>query len=272
MLVAQVVSRNPRCVIEGPAPYMGGAHATVHTLRIADFCPGDLVTDISKGMRVMIDARTHVVALSQQIDMLAAAPVHPRLAAARDQLVGDCAEHRAYARLGALLDHVLHHAASDGSELELLKEASKMWTEGLGLYTEVGRIRSEIESALVDPSNPGSASRFCDATLSFRQLMDHAKDTFTEMDSLGKRLRKMSHIPRHPRQEDEPLSEWGWGTSSSPAEPMRSPAPRSARRARRRPGPWPSESSPAMRRTPTDRRISHRLSADLAVPTGSGTA
>ncbi|MGW6203578.1 hypothetical protein ACWF9B_08020 [Streptomyces sp. NPDC055089] len=159
----------------------------------------------------MIDARTHVVALSQQIDMLAAAPVHPRHEAARDQLVGDCAEHRAYARLGALLDHVLHHAASDGSELELLREASRMWTEGLGLYTEVGRIRSEIESALVDPSNPGSASRFCDATLSFRQLMDHAKDTFTEMDGLGKRLRKMSHIPRHPRQEDEPLSEWGWG-------------------------------------------------------------
>ncbi|MFG3135993.1 hypothetical protein ACGFZA_07200 [Streptomyces sp. NPDC048211] len=159
----------------------------------------------------MIDARTHVVALSDQIDALAAAPVHPRLGAARDQLVAECADHRAYARLGALLDHVLYQAESDGAEIELLAEASEMWTEGVDLYNEIGRIRTEIESALVDPSAPGSASRFCDATLSFRQLMNHAKSTFTEMDSLGKRLRKMSHIPRHPRQQDEPVSQWGWG-------------------------------------------------------------
>ncbi|WP_405401127.1 hypothetical protein [Streptomyces sp. NBC_01104] len=159
----------------------------------------------------MIDARTHVVALSQQLDALATAPVDPALDAARNQLVDDCADHPAHARIGALLDHVLAHAASDGTEAGLLEEAAKMWTDGLALYAEIGRIRGEIETALSDPSSPGAASRFCEATLSLRRATSDAKDTFLRMDGLGKRLRTMAHIPRHPRQQNEPVSQWGWG-------------------------------------------------------------
>ncbi|WP_435283214.1 hypothetical protein [Streptomyces koelreuteriae] len=159
----------------------------------------------------MIDARTHIAALSRQIDMLAATPVHPHLGAVRNKVIADCVSNRAHARLGALLDHLLSHAASDGTEIDLLAEAAKMWTEGVDLYTEVGSIRSEIESALVDPSSPGAAVRFCDATLRFRHLMSNAKEQLLEIDRLGKKLRSMPHIPRHPRQQDEPLNQWGWG-------------------------------------------------------------
>ncbi|SOD88018.1 hypothetical protein [Streptomyces sp. Ag109_G2-15] len=160
----------------------------------------------------MIDVRTHVAALGDHKDNVSVAVLDdPTLVEFRDQLLNDIDNNRGSAVLGSLIDHLFHHAQSDGRELELLAEAAALWAEGVDVYTTLGRIRRDIESALVDPAAPESAAKFCKATLSIRQLQGKVEGKQLDIESLGKRLAEMDHIPEHPRQLDAPLSEWGWG-------------------------------------------------------------
>lgn len=79
----------------------------------------------------MIDYFAHIASLQRAKEGLAAiAPTDTTVKAASDALAQDVASEMAAATLGALVDHVVSHAASDGSELQLLSDMAALWTQG----------------------------------------------------------------------------------------------------------------------------------------------
>jgi hypothetical protein len=115
--------------------------------------------------------------------------------------------------LGALLDHLLRHAAFDGHEWELLEQAATLWKESVALYTTLGESGADIEAALAAPADPVSAGRFNHATEAIRLagLGLHTSDKLGELETLRRDVMKLAHIPAPPRQENLGLPDWGWG-------------------------------------------------------------
>jgi hypothetical protein len=162
----------------------------------------------------MVDYRTHLVALAGFESRLAAATfAEPSVAVDRDQQLDDVRRGPGVAVLGALLDHLLRHAASDGHELKLLQRAATLWKEGVALYTTLGESRADIEAALTAPADPVSVGRFNHATEAIRLagLGLHTSDKLGELETLRRDVMKLAHIPAHPRQENLGLPDWGWG-------------------------------------------------------------
>lgn len=160
----------------------------------------------------MIDYRTHLASLSLQLADLAARPIaDPVSAAQRDHQVDAVRNAMGPAQLGALVDHLFQHAASDGSELALLERAATLWEEGLQLNAAIGQIRGEVETALADPADPGAAAAFCAATKTLRALAEELQHKHLEIAELTNDVRAMKHMPEHPRAADLEIGQWRWG-------------------------------------------------------------
>jgi hypothetical protein len=160
----------------------------------------------------MIDYRSHIVALNRlKFDLGKALFSNPAVAADRDKQLAEVSQEPGMAALGSLIDHLLRHAASDGQELALLERAAGLWKEGVDLYASLGNSRSNIESALLDPTNPDSAGHFNNAIENIRLLGLKASGKLDAIDALRQDVMKLSHIPEHPRQANLQLSDWGWG-------------------------------------------------------------
>jgi hypothetical protein len=160
----------------------------------------------------MIDYHAHTLGLEQFQQALAAAPfTDPGLVAARNQSTIDVALAGDYALLGTFLDHLLGHAASDGTELSLLRRAADLWSRGVGLSNEIGTIRAALEAALEAPSDPTSPARFNTAALDAQRLAQRLYAIQAEVISLRDDVMPLKHVAAHPRQLDTPPASWDWG-------------------------------------------------------------
>ncbi|QNA90317.1 hypothetical protein G4G28_20695 [Massilia sp. Dwa41.01b] len=169
----------------------------------------------------MIDYRAHLTALAACEKTLGTLPLSdPGLAAKRDEQLDQLKGERASAVLGALADHLLAHAASDGSELSLLTRAADLWRQGLDLYAVVGASRADIESALLDPAAPGAADKFNDGVAQFRQQAPIVQQAGEAIEALRADVMRLAHIPEHPRQADRDIPSGDGATSSWRGAPM----------------------------------------------------
>jgi hypothetical protein len=160
----------------------------------------------------MIDIRAHELGLAQLRAAFGATSFgDPGLAGARDDLLADVAQAEGQASLGAVLDHVLTQAVSDGAELALLERAADLWRRGVGLYDVVGGIRADLERALSDPGDPASVPRFNTIAGRLHGLATALHALQGEAEDLRQDVAKLDHLPPHPRQQDEPVEQWDWG-------------------------------------------------------------
>ncbi|MFD3427676.1 hypothetical protein [Nocardia fluminea] len=159
----------------------------------------------------MLDYRANIAALDVFRQTLASANVtDPHVATIRDEQIGDVDSAPHMALLGALVDQLIWHAASDGAELLLLERAAELWKQGLALYKKMGEFRSGIEGALGDPTNPNSVQQFNDANKKLQEFQAGLGGKEVEVAVLRDDIFDAAHPHSHPRQEDEPLEQWGW--------------------------------------------------------------
>jgi hypothetical protein len=128
-----------------------------------------------------------------------------------DEILAGVAAEDGAAALGAVLDHVIAHAGSDGSELALLERAADLWQRGSAVYTALANLRTSLERAVTDPAAPGAVDNFNSAVAASIQVRDQAKVLAAEVTGLKQDAEKLEHLPIHPRQVDKPLTSWGWG-------------------------------------------------------------
>lgn len=160
----------------------------------------------------MIDYRAHLAALTALEDSLASQALpEPGLAARRDEDLAAVTAHPGAAALGALVDHLVAHAASDGWEIDLLGRAATLWGQGVDLYHAIGTCRHDIETALAAPDDPQSPATFNATVERFRQLALTVGTLWADADALRGDVVGLRHVPEHPRQQDLSLERWGWG-------------------------------------------------------------
>ncbi|WP_440637894.1 hypothetical protein ACSHT2_28005 [Bradyrhizobium sp. PUT101] len=159
----------------------------------------------------MLDYRTHIVGLDRFREGLANAPLPPDLGAERDQILIDVALAPEHAQLGSLLDQMIAHAVSDGSEIALLERAAALWRQGVQLYDTLGTIRTKLETALGDPTAPGAADTFNAAAMESQGFAARLCDIEGTMNALRNDIDPMKHLPPHPRQLDIKADDWDWG-------------------------------------------------------------
>lgn len=159
----------------------------------------------------MVDARVHEAALSELRAALAATSFGDQaLDDARDALLADVGQAEDAARLGALLDHLVAHAVSDGSELDLLERAAALWQQGTGLYDTLADLRADLEAALSDPGDPDAAQRFSTVAGRLHGLAVQLHALQDQAGTLRQDAARLDHLPAHPRQQDEPVQQWDW--------------------------------------------------------------
>lgn len=160
----------------------------------------------------MIDYRAHALAFARVRDAIETTSFgDPDLDAARDQTVADVAGAPGDALLGAFIDHLVAHAASDGTELAVLERAGDLWADGVSLYDALGTVRSELEAALETPADPDSAARFNSAAMEAQRFAQRLHGLQARIFLLRDEIDTLPHLPPHPRQEDKPADSWDWG-------------------------------------------------------------
>jgi hypothetical protein len=160
----------------------------------------------------LIDYRAHAIALEKVREALASTSFgDPELDAAQAQTLADLAGGEDFALLGAFLDHLMSHAASDGTELALLGRAAELWEDGVALYEVLGSVRAELESVLETPGDPEAAKRFNAAAMEAQRLAQRLHGLQARIFALRDEIEPLSHLPSHPRQEDEAADSWDWG-------------------------------------------------------------
>jgi hypothetical protein len=162
----------------------------------------------------MIDYRAHMIALDGfKTELETKVASEPAIVKLRPQQLDDLLQYPGMAALGALSDHLMRHAASDGEELALLERAAGLWAEGVAIYAALGACRAEIETALQAPTDPGSPELFNNAVDNLRVLGLNLSTSgkLDELDDLRRQMMKLHHIAEHPRQRDLPVRNWGWG-------------------------------------------------------------
>ena len=117
----------------------------------------------------------------------------------------------AAALLGTFVHEVIAHATDDGWELDLLERASSTWRRGRNLADRLAAIRAALEASLEDPSSPGAAQAFNQATVHLQELANDAIAVRGDVDAIRADALTMQHLPPHPRQGDRDIRQWGWG-------------------------------------------------------------
>lgn len=118
------------------------------------------------------------------------------------------------ALLGAFVQHLIGHAASNGVETALLQQAAELWTRGVDQCTELGRIRAALEGAIENPGEPGAAEQFNAAAVDAQNFANTVNSMRTEVDALRGKVLEFSHLPPHPRQLDRRTDTWDWANLS----------------------------------------------------------
>jgi len=102
------------------------------------------------------------------------------------------------------------HATSDGVEISLLQRASNLWQRGVGMCDALAEIRKDLETALDKPADPASPALFNNAAMKAQQWAASINNIEAEVVSLQNDVNPMPHLPPHPRQADQPSSQWDW--------------------------------------------------------------
>lgn len=162
----------------------------------------------------MIDYRAHLTVLAScNAALEARVMTQPALTMLQVRQLSDVRQHGGMAALGALLDQLVRHAASDGRELDLLERAGALWSEGVALYAALGGCRNAIETALQAPLDPASPELFNNAANDLRLLGLNVSQSgkLDRIEALRRDVMQLAHLPEHPRQRDLPLPQWNWG-------------------------------------------------------------
>jgi hypothetical protein len=160
----------------------------------------------------MLDYHGDAIALAEFLDALAAAPfADPILADAQQEAIQASTSDPGAALLGALYGQLLVHAASDGVELDLLDQAAGLWAKGLTLCQQLAGIRADLEHAMENPTDPGSADSFNSAAARAQTIGYAINALRPDIDALRAAALAFPHLPPHPRQDDKPIEQWDWG-------------------------------------------------------------
>jgi hypothetical protein len=159
----------------------------------------------------VIDYRASLAALHAFRDVLASASFSdPSLIGRRDAQILEFDNGRWFAVLGALTPHLLWHAASDGTELNLAERAATLWRAGLELYKLIGKHRADLEGALADPTNPDAGLKFNRAMQTRDVIAAAMAGKEAQIAILRDDIYNAGFPGPHPRQEDEALKHWTW--------------------------------------------------------------
>lgn len=160
----------------------------------------------------MIDYFGHLAVLDELHAQLALATYsHPDQHKAQARTLAALAQDGDLARLGALTDHLLAHAAGDGAELAMLETAAALWRDGLAIYSDVSSARSALESSLTDPGAPGAVAKFQQANALLGGLEQRTTEVINAAMALPALFSPPRYLARHPRQEDRKTPDWNWG-------------------------------------------------------------
>lgn len=159
----------------------------------------------------MIDYYAHSITFDETRKALAASLLtDPALIASRNQLGADLAAASNHAMLGAMVDQLFTHAVSDGTELGLLNRAADLWNNGVDLYNTLASVRTRLESALANPSDPASPAAFNSAAVDAQNFAQSAHVLQTQVISLRDDTLPLAYLAAHPRQSDQPSPAWDW--------------------------------------------------------------
>ncbi len=159
----------------------------------------------------MLDYHGNHVGLHEFVDVLgAAAFADPALTSAQQDALQAVSDEPGCALVGGFLHHLLSHATSDGSEIELLTQAAELWKTGVQLCNQLGTIRSELEAAMAEPGSPGAADRFNTAAVRAQELANEVIGLRAGVDAVRSKALDFRHLPAHPRQSDVATDAWDW--------------------------------------------------------------
>jgi hypothetical protein len=112
--------------------------------------------------------------------------------------------------VGAMVDLIIDHAASDGVELQLLGQAADLWTQGLALYDQLTMIRQNLDAAVLNPTSPDATQLASAAVAAMNGFKSAALTLSTEAQALHAAIDPLPYLTAHPRQSDIPSKKWGW--------------------------------------------------------------
>ncbi|MFD9124830.1 hypothetical protein [Kitasatospora sp. NPDC059571] len=160
----------------------------------------------------MLDYHGDCVALGEFASVLGAASFpDPAVTAAQQEALAAVGQEPGAALLGAFVQQVLCQASADGWELGLLRRAADLWNRGRDLCEQLGTVRADLEGALENPADPGSANRFNTAAVGAQEFANSVIGIRTDVDTLRADALTFEHLPPHPRQDDLGTADWDWG-------------------------------------------------------------
>jgi len=160
----------------------------------------------------MIDYFGHLAVLDELHALLQLGTYsHPDENKAQARTLAALAQDGDLARLGTLIDHLLAHASSDGSELAMLETAAGLWRDGLAIYNDISAARAALQSSLTDPGAPDAVAKFQQANALLSGMEQRTTEVVNAAMALPAQFSPPRFLTHHPRQEDRKTPDWNWG-------------------------------------------------------------